>query len=228
MSLVARRELLRPSQWLFATSVRGGFPPKQGSGSSRPAAVPAQPSPLCRDVMDYSNVGLGQILTKLRGGVARQPDLIAAARKLKLVAHHLVETGLDVEFRDVARSRNLKQFDQTNPEGLDLTVQVVQRYVPNVAYGDFLPVQGADPTELTEIADYFRGKGLSTFFFDSADALKQIVYSSKLTCFYVLGPWSSVILGALAQGSPSCGWLQTELVCATSAMATAIVAGACK
>jgi len=166
MATIERRQVFRS----LAAIICGGLLPN--SLSSAAEITTTQQSKLFSTVLlDRACDGLANIILASRRQTLQPRHFIDASRQLKLLGHYLLENGFDALFKPAVVVTNFDDFRGAIPSDLEARLRFLHHYEPALKRSEIaVPVPSSE-----DFASAARGiavHGLTSYFFEAADALK--------------------------------------------------------
>jgi hypothetical protein len=172
-----RRQLLRSSAVLLATPFVGGLVGWLERPRVSEAALLRRPQ-LCKELFDYANDELGEIVAQMRSSGLRLRYIRDAARTIEFVGTHLDQTGFDAIFKSAATGFAPAPLNCVDSESV---LRSLQKYDRSITRNELVPRRMPAASKLAAIRDQFTGAGLSPHLLNAADALQQFVSGFNYT-----------------------------------------------
>jgi len=178
MSLLGRREVVRSSGIIVATSFLGEslfkYNPRSQANST---FLPLQRGELSSELLEYANDGIGRLVAKAIQGPVPVREIKLARRKIKLIGHHLRDCELNhaLELDD----RRISECGAASANQLEAIVSFLQRYDATIKPSDVAILDRPPQAIARMLLQRLKANGLSSFFFDSADCLKRAIRRNK-------------------------------------------------
>lgn len=185
MSLDARRDFLRSSAVMFVGSLAGvGFVGRNSAGlSPRLVRTPLVLGHLhpSNNLLNYANAGIAQALVAVHRRTVRKRDVKLAARKLKMIAHHLEDCGFDGVMKSDVDACNQQQVRALEKQQIAVAVRFLRQYDARVTSDDLVPLGLHSSPVVKKVLVAVREHGLSSFFYDSCDYLEDLRRSTIIS-----------------------------------------------
>jgi hypothetical protein len=166
---------------VVATSVVGGdlfkCNPRSQANSTARQFLPLQQGELSSDLLEYANDGIGRVVAKAIRGPIRAREFRLAAKKIKMIGHHVQDCGLDHGLKLDEQSISERGMAAANQS--EVLVKFLQRYDAGITTSDVVLLQQPPQATTQTLLRRLQANGLGSFFFDAADCLKQAMRVNK-------------------------------------------------
>jgi hypothetical protein len=196
MRYIDRRVLIRSSGILLVTPLLASLFNRRSSAFRVTATpLPRRPGP-SKELFGFANRGVGEAVTKIRGGGVQVRDLLSAEEKIRLAAEHFAETDLDSAFAEAASNSDFSSLDVSGVSYFDKVFSLVRAYASSVAYADLVPPGPTCRRQLENVLNDICHNGLSVLLFKAAADLNESIISLRNPFRRDRAPLQASIAGA--------------------------------